>query len=96
MDALPTGVVTSGSVIGLLLVLLASMIYGLWKALMNGTLITSREAKEKDARIAAQTRTITTLENQVTLMLTETLTAVIPVLKAMRKAAQAEAEEDDP
>lgn len=81
---------SDGSVISLLLLILASMVYGLWKALQSGAICTSREIREKDARIDAQARTITTLEHQLTLVLTEAMTTLSPVLRAMRAAAEAE------
>lgn len=82
--------VGSGSVISLLLIILASMVYGLWKAFLTGAVCTAREMREKNARIEAQAQTIATLEHQLDLVLTEAMKVINPVLNAMRAAAEAD------
>ena len=93
MDGIATGAVSAGGVISLLLVLLSSMVYGLWKALQTGNLATGRELREKDARIAAQAKTIDRLEHQLNLVLTEAMTTINPVLRALRAAHDAQESE---
>lgn len=94
VESLPLNV-TSGGLIGLLILTLVSMVVGLWKALQSGNLATGRELREKNARIDAQASTIKTLEHQLSVVLTEAMTTISPVLRAMRKAADAE-EADGP
>lgn len=88
---IPWGV-SNGSIVTLLLLVLVSMVYGLWKALQSGNLCTGRELREKDARITAQAATIKTLEHQLSLVLTEAMTTLNPVLRALRDAAEADEE----
>lgn len=94
MESLPLGISTSEGVISFLLVLLASMVYGLWKALSSGALATSRELAEKDKRIALQDRMLSNRDHQLSLILTEAMTTISPVLKAMRAAADSDEESD--
>lgn len=58
--------------------------------LATGRLCTGRELREKNARIDAQAKTITTQARQLTLVLTEAMGTISPVLKAMRAAVDAE------
>lgn len=60
--------------------------------LTTGKLCTGRELSEKNARIAALEGTLRVRDHQLTLVLTEAMTTISPVLKAMRAAADAEEE----
>lgn len=91
----PPGVMNPAGVISILILTLVGMVYGLWKALQTGNLCTGRELREKDARINAQSATIKTLEHQLSLVLTEAMTTISPVLRAMRAAANADDEGAD-
>lgn len=86
MTDVPLGAVSSGSVISILLLMLASMVYGLWKALSNGSLCTGRELRDKDARLAAQAEMIVELNEQNRMMLNETIPTITSVLVALREA----------
>lgn len=86
MDSLPAGAISSGGVIGLLLVLLASMVYGLWKALSNGTLCTGRELREKNDRIGALEKMVDVRDAQLSLVLKETLPPVASLMGALHRA----------
>lgn len=87
MDGIPLGIASSPSaVIAFLILLLAGMVYGLYKALLNGTLRTGREVQEKDARIDAQARMIEELTDQNRMLLGETIPTITSVLVALREA----------
>lgn len=62
--------------------------------LATGRLCTGRELREKNQRITALESTLRTRDHQLSLVLTEAMTTISPVLKAMRAAVDAEPEED--
>ncbi len=62
----------------------------------TGRLATWREVKEKNDRIALLEATLKTRDHQLTLVLSEAMTTISPVLRAMRDAVQSESEEDAP
>ena len=95
MDPVLSGRVTLSGVVALLLFLLASMVYGLWKALSSGGLCTGRELREKNQRIAYLEAALRTRDHQLSLVLTEAMTTINPVLKAMRSAVDADGEGAD-
>lgn len=84
---------TSAGVIGLLVVALISMVYGLWKALQTGNLGVGRELREKEARIGRLEKMVETRDHQLSTVLNETMTTLNPVLKAMRMAVDADNED---
>jgi hypothetical protein len=54
---------------------------------------TGRELREKNQRIQALEATLRTRDHQLSLVLTETMTTISPVLKAMRAAVESEESE---
>lgn len=68
---------------------LALLVLTFWM-LTTGKLCTGRELREKNQRIAALESTLKTRDHQLSLVLTESMTTISPVLKAMRAAAEAE------
>jgi hypothetical protein len=74
----------------------AGLLVVLFFMIATGKLATPREIREKNKRIDLQDQEIKTLRNQLSLVLTETMETINPVLRAMRSAAEAaEAEGDD-
>ena len=66
---------------------------GLFWMLATGRLATGRELREKNQRIQALEATLRTRDHQLSLVLTETMTTISPVLKAMRAAVESEESE---
>lgn len=60
--------------------------------LVTGRLCTGRELREKNQRIAALEATLRTRDRQLELVLTEAMTTISPVLKALREAKNADEE----
>lgn len=58
--------------------------------LARGNLCTGRELREKNARIDKLEDSLKTRDHQLSLVLTEAMTTISPVLRAMRAAADAE------
>lgn len=58
--------------------------------LATGRLCTGRELREKNQRINAQAEALRTRDRQLSLVLTEAMATISPVLRAMRAAADAE------
>ena len=69
-----------------------SLLVGLYWMLATGRLCTGRELREKNARIAALEDSLRTRDHQLSLVLTESMTTISPVLKAMRAAVEADEE----
>lgn len=88
MSDIPIGAVSSGGVISLLLVMLAAMVYGLWKALSTGALRTNREFVAMEARNALLEKTVETLTDQNRMLLGETIPTITAVLSSFREAAE--------
>lgn len=59
-------------------------------ALSKGKLCTGRELREKDKRIDALEAMVRTRDHQLTLVLTEAMTTINPVLRAMRTAVESD------
>lgn len=72
----------------------AGLLVVLFYMIATGKLATPRELREKNQRIKTQDATIKTLQNQLSLVLTESMTTLSPVLKAMRAAAEAVGDEE--
>lgn len=79
---IPLGLLNGAGVAGLL-------VFTFWM-LATGRLCTGRELAEKNKRIAALEGSLKERDYQLSLVLTETMTTINPVLKAMRDAADAE------
>ena len=73
----------------------AGLVVLLFLMLATGRLATSREIREKDRRIDVLENRLNTRDRQLTIILTESMTVISPVLRAMRDAVQAEPEEGD-
>lgn len=58
--------------------------------LMTGRICTGRELQEKNRRIDALEQTLKTRDHQLSLVLTESMETLSPVLKAMRNAVDSE------
>lgn len=86
MTDIPLGAVSSGSIISLLMIMLASMVYGLWKALSRGDICTGRELRDLRRVNATQAELITHLSEQNRMMLNETIPTITSVLVALREA----------
>lgn len=69
-----------------------SLLVGLYWMLATGRLCTGRELREKNARITALEDSLRTRDHQLSLVLTESMTTISPVLKAMRAAVEADEE----
>lgn len=65
----------------------------LFLLLATGRLATWPEIREKNRRIELLEKQVETKDRQLSIVLTESMTVVSPVLRAMRDAVQAESEE---
>lgn len=88
MDLAPSDLLNGIGVVGVVLVVF-------W-GLMVGRLCTGRELHEKNQRIDALEATLRTRDHQLSLVLTEAMTTISPVLKALRAAREAEDQGGDP
>lgn len=79
---IPLGLLNGAGVAGLL-------VLTFWM-LSTGRLCTGRELREKNARIDALEGALKNRDHQLALVLTEAMTTINPVLRAMRDAAAAE------
>lgn len=84
MDQVSVDVLRGLGVIGLTCVLF-------WM-LATGRLCTGRELREKNARIEVLETTLRVRDHQLSLVLSEAMTTISPVLKAMRAAVDADEE----
>jgi hypothetical protein len=82
MDIVPSDLLNGIGVVGL------SVLF-VW-ALMRGWIGTGRELREKEQRISALEATLRVRDHQLTLVLTEAMTVISPVLRALRDAKDAE------
>ena len=87
---------TGWTIIAFLILSLIGMVVGLWKALSSGRLCTGRELREKNSRIHLLETMVKTRDHQLSLVLTEAMTTISPVLKAMRAAVEADGEGNRP
>lgn len=81
MDLAPADLLNGIGTVGVVLVVF-------W-GLMTGRICTGRELREKNKRIDLLEQTLQTRDEQLGLVLGETMTVISPVLKAMRGAAAA-------
>jgi hypothetical protein len=65
---------------------------GLFWMLATGRLAVGRELREKNERIVALEATLKVRDHQLSLVLSEAMTTISPVLKAMRAAIDADEE----
>lgn len=82
MDLVPSDLVNGVGAVGTVLLVF-------W-GLMTGRICTGRELREKNKRIDALEETLRTRDHQLSLVLTEAMTVISPVLKVMRAAKEAE------
>lgn len=82
MDGIPVELVNGVGVVGLVIILF-------W-LLATGRLGTARELREKNQRIEALEAMVRNRDHQLTLVLTEAMTTISPVLRAMRAAVDAD------
>lgn len=82
MDLLPSDLLNGVGAVGVVLLVF-------W-GLMTGRICTGRELREKNQRIDALEETLRTRDHQLSLVLTEAMTVISPILQVMRAARDAE------
>lgn len=74
---------------------IAGLLVVLFLMLATGRLATRSEIREKNERIRLLEKRLDARDRQLSIVLTESMTVVSPVLRAMRDAVQADPEEGE-